>query len=91
MARKQTSGRLNRFLDLIGLVDSDRDDDMEQTPARTNRATSSRRASADDFDEFDEFEEPVRARRTMPATSAPRSRTSSRINLEGDDEFGEAQ
>ena len=89
MARKQTSGRLNRFLDLIGLVDSDRDDDMEQTPARTPRSSSSRRANADEFDEFDEFDESPRPRRTMPSTSAPRR--NSRINLENDDEFGEAQ
>ena len=40
MARKQTSGRLNRFLDLIGLVDSDRDDTAQEAPARTTRACS---------------------------------------------------
>ena len=90
MARKQTSGRLNRFLDLIGLVDSDRDDTAQEAPARTTRASSGRRAAADDFDEFGDFDEPApaRTRRTNTATT----RRTSRLNVENDeDEFGESQ
>ena len=47
MARKQNErSGFSRFLDLIGLVDSDRDDDMEQeTSERVRRKSGGRRAS----------------------------------------------
>lgn len=88
MARKQSSRRLNRFLDLIGLVDSERDEDMEQTSDRTPRSKTGRRASADEFDEFADFEEQTaaRQRRNLP----PVARRNSRVDVENErDGFGE--
>lgn len=86
MARKQTSGRLNRFLDLIGLVDNVPGDDVNQESARPKHKKTPRSASADEFDEFEDFEEQA-PRRRMPVSAAPRS---SRVNV-GDDAFREDQ
>ena len=93
MARKQTSKRLNRFLDLIGLVDSEHDEAEQEAPVRTARNAGSRRATADDFDEFADFEDPAPVRQRRNASvSASASRRNSRVNLENDeDEFGESQ
>ena len=90
MARKQTSRRLNRFLDLIGLVDSEREEDIEQEPARSTRSKPARRASADEFDEFADFEEQtsVRQRRNLASST----RRNNRVNLENEsNEFDEDQ
>jgi|GEM_PF-6266935 len=90
MARKQTSRRLNRFLDLIGLVDSERDEAEQEAPVRSTRTSAPRRSDADDFGDFDDFDTPARTRRT-PSAQEQTGRRSSRVNLESDDEFGESQ
>ena len=90
MARKQTSRRLNRFLDLIGLVDSEREEDMDQEPVRTAQRRTSRRSNADEFDEFADYEEQTssRQRRDLPSSS----RRNNRVNVENEeDEFNEEQ
>ena len=89
MARKQTSRRLNRFLDLIGLVDSERDEDMEQEPVRSAKNRSARRGNDDEFDEFADFEEQTSARQRR---NLSQTRRNSRVNVENEgDEFDEDQ
>ena len=88
MARKQRSRGLNRFLDLIGLVDSEHEEDMEQeASASARRSSSARRTAEDEFDGFDEQSAP----RSRTAGSTQTARARSRVNLESDDEFGEDQ
>ena len=88
MASKQKPKAFSRFLDLIGLVDNERDDDAEQTGA-ANRRTARRTAAHDEFDDFDEFEEKQQSRsRGTASPNSGRSRT--RVNLENDsDEFSD--
>lgn len=89
MAAKQKPRGLNRFLDLIGLVDNERDEDAEQNGAA--RGSSRRTAARDDFDDFgdfDAFEEQEQPRQR--ANAQPGSRNRGRVNLEDDsDEFGD--
>lgn len=90
MAAKQKPRGLNRFLDLIGLVDNERDEDAEQNGAAA-RGASRRTATRDEFDDFgdfDAFEEPAQPRQRTSAPSGSRNR--GRVNLEDDsDEFGD--
>lgn len=88
MASKQKPKGLSRFLDLIGLVDSDRDDETEQTGA-ANRRGARRPAAREGFDEFSEYEEQPQPRsRAAASQNSGRSRT--RVNLEDDsDEFSD--
>ena len=82
MASKQKPKGFSRFLDLIGLVDNDRDDETEQTGA-ANRRSARRPAARDDYDEFSEFEEQPQSRsRAASSQNSGRSRT--RVNLEDD-------
>ena len=86
MGRKQKSHSvLNRFLDIIGLVDNDQGDEFEPEIEKhtRSRAASSRRANEDDFDdEFADYEAPKRNT----------GRSASRVNVEDtDDEFSEDQ
>ncbi len=86
MASKQKPRGLNRFLDLIGLVDTDRDEDAEQNGAAAR--TSRRQNTRDEFDEFADFEEQTQPRQR--AASQAGSRNRGRVNLEDDsDEFGD--
>lgn len=88
MASKQKTRGFGRFLDLIGLVDNERDDEMEQTGA-ANRRSARRSTARDEFDEFSEYEEQPQPRsRAASSQSGGRSRT--RVNLEDDsDEFSD--
>lgn len=80
MASKQKPKGFSRFLDLIGLVDNERDDEAEQAGA-ANRRSTRRPTARDEFDEFDEFEEQPRSR---AAASQSGSRSRTRVNLEDD-------
>ena len=88
MASKQKTRGFGRFLDLIGLVDNERDDETEQTGA-ANRRSARRSTARDEFDEFSAYEEQPQPRsRAASSQSGGRSRT--RVNLEDDsDEFSD--
>ena len=88
MASKQKPKGFSRFLDLIGLVDNERDDETEQNSA-ANRRSARRPAARDEFDEFGEYDEQPQPRsRAAASQNSGRSRT--RVNLEDDsDEFGD--
>ena len=88
MASKQKPKAFSRFLDLIGLVDNERDDETEQTSA-ANRRSARRPAARDEIDEFGEFDEQPQSR-ARAASSQGTGRSRTRVNLEDDsDEFGD--
>lgn len=92
MARKQKAKGLNRFLDLIGLVDSDRENeefDPEFDQPRSTRGSRINRNAPID-DEFAEEPRMARAssgRRERPAASHASSYSSGSSRFDGEDEW----